>query len=65
MGWGFWDVKGGFQNVVKDEVLGGLASVGGTRGLCGWVEQVVSEREFKVSWDGKVRGVCRSMVGVP
>ena len=35
VGWGFWDVKGGFQNIVGDEVLGRLTSVTGTRGLCG------------------------------
>ena len=65
MGWGFWDVKGRFQNVVGDEVLGRLTSVTGTRGLCGWVEQFVSQRVFEVSWDGKVRGVGRLTVGVP
>ena len=65
MRWGFWEVKGEFQNVVGDEVLGRLASVTGMRGLCGWVEQFVSLTEFEVSWDGKVRGVGRSTVGVP
>ena len=56
VGWGFWDVKGGFQNVVDEEVLGLLRGVEGTRGLCGWVEQFVAPRDFEVSWDGKVRG---------
>ena len=35
VGWGFWDVKGGFQNIVGKEVLDCLAGVEGTRGLCG------------------------------
>ena len=65
MGWSFWEVKGRFQNVVGNEVVGRLAQVAGTRGLCRWVEQFVSPREFEVSWDGKVRGVGRSTVGVP
>ena len=34
VGWGFWDVKGGFQNVVGSEVLGCLDGVEGTRRLC-------------------------------
>ena len=65
VGWGFWDVKGGFQNVVGGEVLHVLEGVDGTRGLCGWVEAFVAPREFEVSWDGKVRGVGRSTMGVP
>ena len=34
VGWSFWDVKGGFQNVVGRDVFGCLDGVGGTRGLC-------------------------------
>ena len=28
VGWGFWDVKGAFQNVVGEEVLGSVSAVG-------------------------------------
>ena len=65
VGWGFWDVKGGFQNVVAEEVLRVLVGVRGTKGLCGWVEQFVAPRVFEVSWDGKVRGLGRTSTGVP
>ena len=65
IGWGFWDVKGGFQNVVGEEALGLLGGGEGTRGLCGWVERFVAPRDFEVSWDGKVRGMRRSTTGVP
>ena len=65
VGWGFWNVKGGFQNVVGSELLGYLDGVEGTRGLCRWVREFVAPRHFKVSWDGAVRGVGSSMVGVP
>ena len=65
VGWGFWDVKGGFQNVVGEEVLGLLVGGEGTQGLCGWVEQFVAPSDFEVSWDGKVRGMGRSTTGVP
>ena len=58
-------MKGGFQNVVGEEVLGLLRGVEGTQGLCGWVEQFVAPRDFEVSWDRKVRGIGRSTTGVP
>ena len=31
VGWGFWDVKGGFQNVVGEEMLGSVSEVEGCR----------------------------------
>ena len=65
VGWGFWDVKVGFQNVVGEEVLRILGEVRGTKGLCSWVEQFVAPRVFEVSWDRKVRGVGRTSTGVP
>ena len=39
--------------------------VEGTRGLCRWVREFVSPRSFEVLWDGSVRGMGRSTVGVP
>ena len=65
VGWGFWDVRGGFQNVVGNEVLEYLDRVEGARGLCRLVREFVSPRRFEVSWDGSVRRVGRSTVGVP
>lgn len=56
VGWGFCDMKGGFQNIVRAEVLERLKGVAGTRALCGSVEQCVSPKEFEVSWDERVRG---------
>ena len=64
VGWGFWDVKGGFQNIVEEEVVDCLAGVEGTRGLCRWVRQFVAGQTFEVCWDGKVRGVGSSSIGV-
>ena len=58
-------MKGGFQNVVGEEVLSCLASVDGTRGLCRWVRQFMAGRTFVVSWDRKARGVGTSSKGVP
>lgn len=65
MGWGFWDLKGRFQNVVVEEVLDCLGGVEGTRGLCRLMKQFVAGRTFEVSWDEKVRGVGTSSKGVP
>ena len=56
VGWGFWNMKGGFHHVVGGEVLRCLDGVEGTRGLCQWVPEFVSLRNFEVSWDGSVRG---------
>ena len=49
VGWGFWDVKGGFQNVVGSEVLKGFNGVERTRGLCWWVREFISTWCFEVS----------------
>ena len=65
VGWGFWDVKGGFQNVAGGGVLDCLSEVEGTRGLCKWVSQFAAARAFEVSWDGRVRVVGTSSKGVP
>ena len=54
--WGFWDVKGGFQNVVRGEVLSRMReSEEGVR-WTRWVHEFMGERSFLVSWDGKDRG---------
>ena len=65
VGWWFWDVKGGFQNVVGCEVLRCLDGVEGTRGVCRWVREFVSPQSFEVSWDGSVQGSGRLVMGVP
>lgn len=65
VGWGFWYEKGGFQNIVGEEVLDCLAGVEGTRGLCRWVSHFVADRTFEVSCHRKVRGVGTSSKGVP
>ena len=65
VGWGFWDLKGGFQNMVGSDVLNCLDEVEGTRGLCRWVREFVSPGCFEVLWNRAVRGMGRSVVGVP
>ena len=65
VGWGFWDVKGGFQNVVGEEVLGSVSVVEECRQWCKWLGAFLSPREFEVSWDGMVRGAGWTDRGVP
>ena len=62
---GFLGCEEGVPGRCWREVLGCLAGVEGTRGLCSWVRQFVAGRTFEVSWDGKVRGVGSSSMGVP
>ena len=65
MGWGFWDVKGRFQNVVGEEVLKSVSAVEECKWWCQWLEAFVSPRKFEVSWDGVVRGLGWTSKGVP
>ena len=52
----FWDVKGGFQNVRSAEVLARMEGCTPLRCWLPWLERFMSPREFKVAWDGGVRG---------
>ena len=63
--WGFWDVKGEFQNVVRNEVLSRMRELEGEKRWTRWVHKFMGERSFLVSWDGKDRGVGRTNLWVP
>ena len=65
VGWAFWDVKGGFQNVRSATVLARLAKCSPLRCCSAWLERFMSPREFEVAWDGKVRGRGAATKGVP
>ena len=56
VGWAFWDIKGGFQNVRSAEVLNRIGRCGPLRCWLSWLERFMSHREFEVAWDGSVRG---------
>ena len=58
------DIKGGFNNVLRQEVLD---AVGGSskKGWCRWLRDFFRPRHFEVEWDGKVRGCGSANVGVP
>ena len=65
MGWAFWDVKGGFQNVRSAEVLARMERCTPLRCWLPWLERFMSPREFEVAWDGGVRGRSVAAKGVP
>ena len=65
VGWAFWDVKGGFQNVRSAEVLNMIGGCGPLRCWLSWLKRFMSPREFEVAWDGRVRGRGAAAKGVP
>ena len=62
--WRFWDVKGGFQNMTKKEVIERMGLTEEGRRWRKWMTSFMGERCFAVSWDGKDRGVGKTNVGV-
>ena len=62
---GFWDVKGGFGNVTKKEVIERMGLTGEGRRWRKWMTNFMWERAFVVSWDGKNKGGGKTNVGVP
>ena len=65
VGWAFWDVKGGFQNVRSVEVLNRIGEFAPLRCWLSWLERFMSPREFEVALDGSVRGRGAATKGVP
>ena len=65
VGWTFWDVKGGFQNVRSPELLNRIGGCGPLQCWLSWLERFMSPREFEVAWDSSVRGRGAATKGVP
>ena len=65
VGWGFWDVKEGFQNVLSSVVFDVVLGCEPFRMWMGWLRYFLTPREFEVSWDSKVRGMGWAEKGVP
>ena len=65
VGWAFWDVKGGFQNVQSAEVLNRIGGCGPLRCWLSWLERFMSPWEFEVAWEGSVRSRAAAAKGVP
>lgn len=56
VGWAFWEVKGGFQNVRSPDMLVRMAEGAPLQCWNMGLERFMSRREFEVAWYGKVRG---------
>ena len=65
VGWGFWDLKGGFQNVVGGEGVGLPGRCGGDKRPLRVGASVRGWQDLGGFLDGKVRGVGSSSMGVP
>ena len=64
VGWAFWELKGGFQNVRSTEVLARMEGCTPLRCWLSWLKRFMSPREFEVAWDGGVRGRGAAATGV-
>ena len=62
--WVMKDVKGGFNNVLGQEVLNAVAG-SCRRSWSKWLAHFFRPQQFEVKWDGKVRGKGSCNVGVP
>ena len=56
VGWGFWNVKGGFQNVREEDVLRELEKLEKGRKWILWLRWFFKARKLDSEWDGKMRG---------
>ena len=56
VGWGFWDVKGGFQNVKEQDVLKEIEKSEEGKRWIPWIGGFFRDRRFKLEWDRKMRG---------
>jgi len=58
-------VKGGSYNVREEDVIRELVKSEGGRGWIPWVKEFFWAREFKLEWDGNVRGNGKTNIGAP
>ena len=64
VGWAFWEVRGGFQNVRSAEVLARMEGCTPLPCWLSWLKRFMSPRELEVAWDGGVRGRGAAAKGV-
>ena len=65
MSWGFWDVKGGFKNMIGSQVDEYISKTEFGRRWKPWKKNFFRARQFTISWDGTVRGNGRTNIRVP
>ena len=62
--WGFWDINGGFQNVILMQVLERTDNTKIGRKWKRWTSEFMKVKSFKVSWDAVDRGEGKTNLGV-
>jgi len=65
VGWNFWDVKGGFQNIREEDVIRELEKSEEGKKWIPWVKDFFRTREFDLEWDRKVRGKGKTNIRAP
>jgi len=63
VGWNFWDVNGGFQNVREEDVIRELEKSEEGKKWIPWIKEFFRAREFDLEWDGKIRGKGKTNIG--
>ena len=65
VGWGFWDIKGGFQNVKEEDVIRELEKLEEGKNWIPWIRGFFRARRFELEWEGKTRGKGKTNLGAP
>lgn len=65
VGWNFWDIRVGFQNVREEDVIRELEKSDEGRIWIPWVKGFFRAREFELEWDGLFRVRGKTNFGAP
>ena len=65
VGLGFWDIKGGFQNIRDEDVTTELEKLEKGRKWISWVRGFFRARRFELEWDSKMSGRGKTNIQVP
>jgi len=65
VGWNFWDVKGGFQNVREEYVIREQEKSEEGKKWIPWVKKFFRVKELELEWDSKVQGKGKTNIGAP
>ena len=61
----FLDIKGAFDHVAKDQLLGTMKDLGLPVSLLSWTKSFLSHRKIQLSFDGQKEQFCQVETGIP